>query len=77
MVRSRDEVDVKALQQAGATEVVPETLEAGLMIAAQSLILLDVSVARVSHRIQEQRASKYRLIQESYLGQSETKEKGD
>jgi CPA2 family monovalent cation:H+ antiporter-2 len=77
MVRSRDEVDVKALQQAGATEVVPETLEAGLMIAAQSLILLDVPVARVSHRIQEQRASKYRLIQESYLGQSETKEKGD
>jgi monovalent cation:H+ antiporter-2, CPA2 family len=77
LVRSRDETDVKALQEAGATEVVPETLEAGLMIAAQSLILLEVPAARVAQRIQEQRASKYRLIQESYLGQSKTTEKGD
>ena len=42
MVRTRDESQVEELQAAGALEVVPETLEAGLMIASQALLLLDV-----------------------------------
>lgn len=68
MVRTRDESRVAELQKAGATEVVPETLEAGLMIASQALLLLDIPPAQVMRRIQEQRASKYRLIREVFRG---------
>lgn len=66
MVRTRDESRAEELQKAGATEVVPETLEAGLMIASQSLLLLGVPPAQVMIRIQEQRAGKYRLIREFF-----------
>ncbi|MFC3607277.1 cation:proton antiporter domain-containing protein [Stutzerimonas tarimensis] len=68
MVRTRDETRVEELQQAGATEVVPETLEAGLMIASQALLLLDIPPSQVMRRIQEQRSSKYRLIREFFRG---------
>lgn len=70
MVRSRDETHVEVLYAAGATEVIPETLEAGLMIAAQSLLLLDIPQTRVAEMIQEQRMSKYRLVQESFHADS-------
>ena len=68
MVRTRDETHVEELRAAGAAEVVPETLEAGLMIAVQALLLLDVPLARVLRRVQEQRASRYRLLRESFRG---------
>lgn len=68
MVRTRDETHVEELLQAGATEVVPETLEAGLMIASQALLLLNVPQARVMRRMQEQRASRYRLLREFFPG---------
>lgn len=68
MVRTRDESHVEELQAAGALEVVPETLEAGLMIASQALLLLDVPVSRVMHRIQLQRNGSYRLMREFFRG---------
>ena len=55
MARTRDESQVDELRQAGAVEVVPETLEAAMMIAAHALLLLDVPLTRVVRRIQEQR----------------------
>lgn len=68
MVRTRDESHVEELQAAGALEVVPETLEAGLMIASQALLLLDVPVSRVMHRIELQRSGSYRLMREFFRG---------
>lgn len=68
MVRTRDETHVEELREAGATEVVPETLEAGLMIASQALLLLHVPQSRVMRRMQEQRASRYRLLREYFPG---------
>ena len=68
MVRTRDETHVEAMREAGATEVVPETLEAGLMIATHALLLLDVPLARVVRRFQGQRASRYRLLREFFRG---------
>jgi CPA2 family monovalent cation:H+ antiporter-2 len=62
MVRTRDETHVEELRNAGASEVVPETLEASVVIAAQALLLLDVPLTRVVRRMQEQRASRYRLF---------------
>lgn len=68
MVRTRDETHVEDLRQAGATEVVPETLEAGLMIASQALMLLNVPQVRVMRRMQEQRSERYRLLREQFRG---------
>ncbi len=62
MVRTRDETHVDTLRAAGATEVVPETLEASLMIAAHALVLLDVPIIRVLRRLQEQRESHYQVL---------------
>lgn len=68
MVRTRDETHVEELRAAGAQEVVPETLEAGLMIASQALLLLDVPQSRVMRRMQEQRATQYRSLREFFHG---------
>ena len=68
MVRATDESQVDKLRTAGATEVVPETLEAALMITAHALLLLDVPLARVLRRIQEQRTGRYQLLKEFIRG---------
>ena len=70
MARTRDESHVDELRQAGAVEVVPETLEAALMIAAHALLLLDVPLTRVLRRIQEQRVHRYRLLGEFIRGEA-------
>jgi CPA2 family monovalent cation:H+ antiporter-2 len=49
--------------------VVPEVLEAGLMIASHALLLLNVPFTRVVRRMQQQRASRYRLLREFYRGE--------
>ncbi|WP_333687238.1 cation:proton antiporter [Methylococcus capsulatus] len=68
MVRTRDESHVEELRRAGAAEVVPETLEAGLMIASQALLLLNVPLSRVARRIREQRLNRYLLLREFFRG---------
>lgn len=68
MVRTRDESHVRELQAAGAAEIVPETLEAGLMIASQALLLLNVPLSRIVRRMQQQRSRRYRLLREFYRG---------
>ncbi len=82
MVRTRDESHVEALRAAGATEVVPETLEAGMMIASHALLLLDVPLARVVRRIGRQRSGRYRLMREFFrgedgFGESQSPQDGD
>lgn len=69
MVRTRDETPVAELRAAGATEVVPETLEASLMIAAHALLLVDLPIARVVRRLQEQRGKRYHLLREYFRGE--------
>ncbi|MBX3441075.1 MAG: cation:proton antiporter [Planctomyces sp.] len=68
MVRTRDESHVEELQAAGASEVIPETLEAGLMIASQALLLLDVPLAKIVRRMQRQRSSRYLTLREFFRG---------
>ncbi len=68
MARTRDETHVEALRAAGATEVVPETIEAGLMIATHALLLLDVPLDHALGRIEAQRTSRYRLLRSRFRG---------
>jgi CPA2 family monovalent cation:H+ antiporter-2 len=77
MVRTRDETHVEELQAAGALEVVPEILEAGLMIASQALLLLDVPLSRVMRRIQNERAGRYRLMREFFRGDDPEQEQDE
>lgn len=70
MVRTRDEQHVDELRAAGASEVVPETIEAGMMIASQALLLLNVPVGRVMQRIQRQRELRYPLLR-SFVGKED------
>lgn len=70
MVRTRDETPADGLRAAGATEVVPETLEASLMIASHVLLLLDVPLPRVIARMQRQWSNRYRLLRSLFLGDS-------
>ena len=76
MVRTRDETHVDALRAAGATEVVPETLEASLMIAAHTLVLLDVPMSRVVRRMRDQRKDRYQLLREFFRGEADPGDPG-
>lgn len=68
MVRTRDESQTELLRDAGATEVVPETLESGLMIASHVLLLLDVPQDQVMRRMREERAERYPLLHAYFRG---------
>jgi CPA2 family monovalent cation:H+ antiporter-2 len=69
MVRTRDEGPVEELRKAGATEVVPETVEAGMMIVSHALMLLNVPLPKVLRRMQQERSGRYRLLKEFFRGE--------
>ncbi len=69
LVRTRDDANLDGLQQAGATEVVPETLEASLMLISHLLLLLDVPVSRIVRNVQEVRSSRYQMLRGFFHGQ--------
>jgi CPA2 family monovalent cation:H+ antiporter-2 len=62
LVRTADDLGVEALSQAGATEVVPETFEASLMLASHVLMLLNVPVTRVVRTVGEIRRARYATL---------------
>lgn len=64
LVRARDDVHLQRLLAAGATEVVPETLETSLMLATQLLLLLDVPMERIAATMQTVRRGRYSLLRE-------------
>jgi len=68
LVRARDDTRLGELQAAGATEVVPETLEAGLMVGSHVLLLLGESMNRVTHRIGAVRRDRYALLRALFPG---------
>ncbi|MFN7097119.1 MAG: monovalent cation:proton antiporter-2 (CPA2) family protein [Gammaproteobacteria bacterium] len=66
LVRTRDDAHLTALQEAGATEVIPETLEASLMIAFHVLVLMGVPVFRAIRHLRSTRANRYQLLHRIY-----------
>ncbi len=69
LVRTADETYLKQLQEAGATEVVPETLEASLMLSSHLLLALDIPMALVLSRIRQIRRERYTLLTQIYPGE--------
>lgn len=70
MVRTRDETHVEELRAAGATEVIPETLEAGMMMASHAMLSLRVPLHKVAGYIQQQRTSRYQMMKQLFPGSS-------
>ena len=68
IVRTQDDFDLEKLQQAGATEVVPELLEGSLMLASHALALVGVPMRRVLRLVQEQRDARYNLLRGYFHG---------
>ena len=72
IVRTRDESSIQQLQDAGATDVVPEVLESSLMLASHALVLLDVPLARVIKKIRAFRNERYKIFRGYFMGSSES-----
>ncbi|MCW5232979.1 cation:proton antiporter domain-containing protein [Verminephrobacter eiseniae] len=68
VVRTQDDLHLDALQRAGATEVVPETIEGSLMLASHALALVGVPMRRVLRLVQEQRDARYQLLRGYFHG---------
>ena len=62
LVRTADDSRLEELMAAGATEVVPETFEASLMLASHALMLLKQPVSRVVRTIGSIRNERYALL---------------
>ncbi|HWZ64035.1 MAG TPA: cation:proton antiporter [Steroidobacteraceae bacterium] len=62
LVRTADDARLKELQDAGATDVVPETFEASLTLVSHVLMLLHVPVARVVRTLGDIRANRYAVL---------------
>lgn len=61
--RSRDEKHALALKRAGATLVIPETLESGLQLSASVLLTLGLSENTTAHVIQGERERRIAVLQ--------------
>lgn len=77
IVRTSDERDMARLAKAGAAEVVPENLEASLMLASHALVLVGVPINRVLKRIRQIRSERYRFLRGFYRGVSDRDEDED
>jgi monovalent cation:H+ antiporter-2, CPA2 family len=68
VVRTVDDIDLDKLRNAGATEVVPEVIEASLMLATHAMALVGVPMRRVIRVVQEQRDERYDLLRGYFHG---------
>ena len=70
LVRTQDDTRLTDLQQAGATEVVPETFEASLMLLSHLLVLLKVPVSRVVKTVDNIRSHRYGMLRHIFRGEN-------
>jgi CPA2 family monovalent cation:H+ antiporter-2 len=68
VVRTLDDVNLTKFQTAGATEVVPEAIEASLMLASHALALVGVPMRKVLRLVQDQRDARYSLLRGYFHG---------
>src|ERR1700719_489276 len=66
LVRTQDDTKLELLTSAGATEVVPETFEASLMLLSHLLLLLKVPVPRVIRTINGIRSHRYGMLRQYF-----------
>jgi len=69
LARTRDDSDLEAILAAGATEVVPETLEASLTLVSHVLVLLGLPAQKIHALVDKSRQDRYRMLHGFYHGQ--------
>lgn len=74
LVRTRDEKHVNELREAGATEVIPETFEAGLMLGSHAMLALKMPLAKVALTLQANRVDRYQMMRELFRSTVEINE---
>ena len=62
LVRCKHEADMAHLYAAGATEIVPETVEAGIMLATHALALMGLPINHVVKLLSKVRQNQYALL---------------
>lgn len=71
MVRTRDEGHLSQLMDAGATEVIPDTFEASIMLASHVLMLMGQSAAEILREVRRVREDRYSLMRGFYPGETD------
>ena len=69
IVRSCDDVNLDGLIRAGATEVIPEVFEAGLMLSSHVLAFCGVPIARAMKITRSVRGDRYALLRGFFHGE--------
>lgn len=69
LVRTRNDDQLNILQEAGANEVVPESLEGSLMLVSQVLSLSGVPFSRIMRRVQKERKNHYNHLHGFFQGE--------
>lgn len=69
LVRTRHDDQLRMLQEAGANEVVPESLEGSLMLVSQVLSLSGVPFSRIMRRVQKERKNHYNHLHGFFQGE--------
>ncbi len=70
IVRASDDSALGRLMKAGATEVIPEVLEGGLMLAAETLAQMGIPVEQAVARVRAVRAERYASLRDYYRGEA-------
>lgn len=69
LVRTRNDDHLDMLYDAGANEVVPESLEGSLMLVSQVLSLTGVPFSRIMRRVQKERKNHYNHLHGFFQGE--------
>lgn len=69
LVRTRNDDQLDVLQEAGANQVVPESLEGSLMLVSQVLSLTGVPFSRIMRRVQKERKNHYSHLHGFFQGE--------
>jgi CPA2 family monovalent cation:H+ antiporter-2 len=71
IVRAHDDTHLEALEAAGATDVVPESIEASLILATRLLNQLGVDLDEIERVVQQARTDHYRRVRCYFHGGDE------
>jgi CPA2 family monovalent cation:H+ antiporter-2 len=77
VARARDEGDIERLRAAGASEVVPEAFESGVMLASHTLVWVGIPLSRVMRRVAQVREEQYRLLRGLFPGRGDSADDGE
>lgn len=73
LVRTPDDSQIEAFQQAGATEIIPEALEGSLMMVSHVLSMLGIDPKQIDQQINQVRAERYHMLHGYYHGRHSEK----